>query len=125
MLPIFIENSRVPELLSKIAPFRVAGFSFFIFVWVRGLASSRLKRHERTHFLQQVELLFIGQWILYALCYLILLAYHRDRYLAYRLNVFEIECYSTQDDVFYNDETRTFCAWVKYIPQCFERSDDA
>lgn len=125
MLPIFFENSKLPDLLSKIAPFRVGGFSFSIFVWVRGVASDRLRRHETTHFLQQVELLFIGQWLLYLLWYLILLVYHRDRYLAYRLNPFEIECYSTEDDVFYNDVTRTFCAWVQYIPQSFEREKDA
>ena len=124
MFPIIFENSRVPALLSKIAPFQVGGFSFFIFVFTRGKCSQRLKVHETVHFQQQLEMAFAFQWICYGLWWLILLAYHRDTYLAYRMSPFEIEAYDNQDNVFYNDERKMF-AWVKYIPRSFERVNDA
>tara|TARA_R110001592_G_scaffold72890_7_gene222749 strand:- start:11117 stop:11491 length:375 start_codon:yes stop_codon:yes gene_type:complete len=121
MLPIFFENSRIPKLLSKIAPFEVGGFAFFIFVWTRGVATQRLRSHETTHWKQQLECLFVAQWIMYALMWVLLLAYHRDTYLAYRMSAFEIEAYEHQDDPTYNDQVRKPFAWVKYIPRSFER----
>lgn len=121
MLPIFFENSRIPKLLSKIAPFEVGGFAFFIFVWTRGIATTRLRNHETTHWKQQLECLFFPQWTLYGLWWLLLLAYHRDTYLAYRMSPYEIEAYDNQDDPTYNDQVRKPFAWVKYIPRSFER----
>lgn len=124
MFPIFFENSKVPELLTKIAPFRVGGFSFLIFVWCRGIASERLKRHETTHYKQQLELLFVGQHILYGLFWLALLLWHRDTYLAYRMSPFEIEAYDNQDHVDYNEKHRRPYAWIKCIGKAFERKKD-
>lgn len=121
MLPIFFENSRIPKILSKVAPFEVGGFAFFIFVWTRGIATTRLRNHETTHWKQQLECLFIPQWILYGLWWLLLLAYHRDTYLAYRMSPYEIEAYDNQDDPTYNEQVRKPFAWVKYIPRSFER----
>ena len=125
MLPIFFENSRVPSLLSKIAPFKVGGFSLLIFVWCRGIASPTLRRHEITHYIQQKECLFIPHWIMYGLWWLILLAYHRDTYLAYRMSPFEIEAYDNQSDPTYNTHARRPYAWIKCIPKSFERIKNA
>lgn len=121
MLPIFFENSRIPKLLSKIAPFEVGGFAFFIFVWTRGVATPRLRAHETTHWKQQLEGLFILHWILYSLWWLLLLVYHRDAYLAYRMSPYEIEAYDNQDNYHYNSQDRKPFAWVKYINRSFER----
>ncbi len=132
MFPIIFENSRIPALLSKIAPFQVGGFSFFIFVFTRGKCSQRLKVHETVHFQQQLEGFFLLQWIGYGLWWLILFAYHSafskssmsSAYLAYRFSPYEIEAYDNQDNPFYNEERKLF-AWVKYIPRSFERVNDA
>ena len=121
MLPIFFENSRIPKILSTVAPFEVGGVAFFIFVWTRGVATPRLRNHETTHWKQQVEGLFALQWISYALWWVVLLAYHRDTYLAYRMSPYEIEAYDNQDDPTYNDQVRKPYAWIKYIPRSFER----
>ena len=134
MFPIFFENSKVPDLLSKIAPFKVGGVAFFLFVWTRGVASPRLRAHEITHWKQQVEGLFAVQWALYAIFWAVLLIFHSvfsskssmsATYLAYRMSPFEIEAYDNQSDPTYNDQVRKPYAWVKYVPRSFERMNDA
>lgn len=92
------------------------GFSFFIFIFISRLEKQpeRLERHEKIHFMQQVEMLFIIHWILYLLCY----AYARVRgathYHAYRFNPFEIEAYTHDRDIHYLKRRRPF-AWLKYF----------
>ena len=63
--PIFIENSKLPYWLSKIAPIDVWAFSAGPFVVCRGELSEKTTTHETIHFFQQLEMLFIFQWILY------------------------------------------------------------
>ena len=69
-LPIFIENSKVPVWLSKISPIEIGAISFGIWVWSRGEMDDRLKRHETIHYKQQVEMGFVGQWLMYGLFFL-------------------------------------------------------
>ena len=108
-----IENSKVPVILSRVAPIKIWAISFGIFVWCRGEMSETTKRHECIHFAQQVECLFIGQWILYGLSWL------KNRITmngkdAYYNNIFEKEAYTHQDDKNYLDN-RPFYHWKKYI----------
>ena len=63
-LPLIFENSKLPVWLSKIAPIEINALSFFIFVFARGKLDARVKRHETIHYKQQVEMLFVFQWIL-------------------------------------------------------------
>jgi len=63
--PIMIENSKVPVFLSYFAPIKIWAISFGPFVWCRGIMSPVTIRHETIHFHQQLECLFVGQWILY------------------------------------------------------------
>lgn len=112
--PIIYENSRVPELLSKIAPINVWANSFAFWVWCRGEMSDRTKRHETIHYLQQREMLMVGQWILYGLFHLIGLIKYRDGNMAYYENPFEREAYANDEDEKYL-ENRPFWAWVKYV----------
>ena len=114
MFPIFFENSRVPVWLSKIAPINVYAFSFAIWVWCRGVMSERTKCHETIHYKQQLEMLFIGQWVLYGLFHVIGLARYRDAKKAYYENPFEREAYDNDDDIDYLDERKHF-AWINYI----------
>jgi hypothetical protein len=114
MFPIFIENSRLPIWLSKIAPINVYAFSFAIWVVCRGEMSEKTKNHETIHYQQQLELLFIFQWILYGLFHVINLAKYKDAAIAYYENPFECEAYDNDQDLDYL-ETRKHYAWIRYI----------
>ena len=65
--PILIENSKVPVWLSYLSPIDIWAINFGPFVWCRGVMNERTKVHETIHYQQQLELLFVGQWILYVL----------------------------------------------------------
>ena len=112
--PIFVENSKVPVWLSYIAPINIYAISFGWFVWCRGIMSPVTRRHETIHFQQQLELLFIGQHVLYILSWLYGLLKYKDGAIAYRENVFEREAYSNDyaEDYLKN---RPRYAWIKYI----------
>ena len=112
--PIMIENSKVPIILSRVAPIEIWAISFGIFVWCRGEMSETTKRHECIHFAQQVECLFIGQWILYGWQWLRGVMAKKSGREAYYANCFEEEAYTHQDDKSYLDN-RPFYHWKKYI----------
>lgn len=113
--PVMIENSVVPKILSKIAPIEIYAISFGFWVWCRSYLSETTKRHETIHFQQQLECLFIFQWILYGLHYLVLFAkYKGDGKRAYRNICFEREAYDNELKVDYL-ENRTRYAWVRYL----------
>lgn len=112
--PIFYENSSVPIWLSKIAPINVWANSFAIWVWCRGELSEKTKRHETIHFQQQIECLFVGQWILYGLSWLAGYIRYGNGRDAYFNNVFEREAYDCDQDETYLENRPRF-AWIKYI----------
>ena len=113
-LPIFIENSKIPVWLSKIAPIEIGAISFGIWVWDRGISSERRKRHETIHYKQQLELLFVFQWILYGLFWLIGRVKFRDGTLAYYQNPFEIEAYENDEDPDYLSNRKPY-NWRNYL----------
>lgn len=92
------------------------GFSFFIFIWVSRLEKNQvsLLRHEKIHFQQQLELLFVFHWLLYALFYAISRYKRHRHYIAYRYNPFELEAYRHDEDENYLKNRKRF-AWIKYI----------
>jgi hypothetical protein len=92
------------------------GLSFFIFIWICKLTKDEVKlvRHEKIHFLQQVELLFIFHWILYAYFYLVARYKGHGHHIAYRYNPFEIEAYNNEQDVSYLKTRKPF-AWASCI----------
>lgn len=112
--PIMIENSKIPVWLSKLAPININAISFGPFVICRGKLSEGTKRHETIHFWQQIELLFVFQWILYALFYVIGRFTQGSWKMAYYCNPFEVEAYENQDDESYL-ENRKWWSWVKYL----------
>ena len=118
--PIFIENSRLPLWLSKIAPIDVWAFSAGPFVVCRGELSEKTRIHETIHFFQQLEMLFVFQWILYALFYVIGRFTRGSWELAYYHNPFEEEAYTNDIDSDYLDK-RPWWAWVKHVKQVFRR----
>ena len=118
--PIFIENSKLPYWLSKIAPIDVSAFSAGPFVVCRGELSEKTTTHETIHFFQQLEMLFIFQWILYGLFYVIGRFTKGSWKAAYYGNPFEVEAYANDLDPDYLEE-RKFWAWTSYVKSLFSR----
>ncbi|RAW00083.1 hypothetical protein [Pseudochryseolinea flava] len=91
------------------------GFSFFIFIWIYDpqKKDSSLIRHEKIHFLQQLELLFIFHWLLYGLFYVAarLAGHNHDK--SYRSIPFEREAYAHEDNINYLNDRVAF-SWVRY-----------
>lgn len=111
--PFFIENSRVPVWLSKFVPIDIWALNIGPWVWCRGELSKTDKQHESIHYLQQLELLFVGQWILYGLFYLLGLIRSRSGTEAYARNPFEQEAYANENVDHYL-ATRNAYSWTKY-----------
>lgn len=112
-LPIVIEDSKIPVWISKISGFNISAMSFFIFIICRNKITDRLRLHETIHYEQQKELLFLGQWILYAYYVVKGLIKHKDRKLAYRSVPFEQEAYTYHKTPNYL-LTREKYAWRKF-----------
>ena len=113
--PIFIENSKIPVWLSKIAPINISAITLGPIVLSRGTLSERVKRHETIHFMQYKELYFIGFLLIYLYDYLYAAlvkkkGFSRESYLAIR---FEQEAYNNDHDLEYL-EKRQKKAWKKY-----------
>lgn len=113
-LPIILENSKLPIWLSYIAPIDVGAFSFFIIVASRGTMSERTKRHETIHYKQQLEMLFIFQWIMYGFYHLKGLLSGLSGDEAYYVNPFELEAYENDDNSNYLKERKSY-AWLSYL----------
>ena len=113
--PYLFEDSKIPVWLSKIAPIEIYAVSFFIFVWCRSKMPYYVQRHETIHFQQQLELLFIGQWILYGLFYVKnFIKYKGDGRRSYINNPFELEAYANEKNYNYLKERKRY-NWIKYI----------
>lgn len=92
------------------------GLSFFIFIWISKLTTDevRLVRHEKIHFRQQIELLFVFHWMLYIIFYLISRLKGYGHYGAYRCNPFELEAFTNDIDTAYLQRRKPY-AWLNYI----------
>ena len=112
--PWVFENSRIPVWLSKISPINIWALSFAFWVFCRGEMSDQTRRHETIHYQQQIELLFVGQWILYGVFGVVGLVRHRDGKKAYYDNPFEREAYDHDDEPNYLKE-RPWYNWRHYV----------
>ena len=71
--PIFIENSKIPIILSYFAPITIGAIAIFPFVFSRGKISDISKNHETIHFQQQLETFVLGFYIIYLWDYVVAL----------------------------------------------------
>jgi hypothetical protein len=96
------------------------GISFFIFIWISKVAKDEVKliRHEKIHFLQQVEMLFVFHWLLYAFFYLLSRYKGYGHFIAYRYNPFELEAYAYEHDENYLKSRRSF-AWIYCVKEYY------
>jgi hypothetical protein len=74
--------------------------------------------HEKIHFWQQVELLFVFHWMFYAFFYMVARFKGHCHYIAYRYNPFELEAFGNDPDFGYLKKRRPF-AWVNYVPKYY------
>lgn len=92
------------------------GFAFFIFIFIyRGIvAQEKLINHERIHFWQQLELLFLIHWLLYILFYLLYRIKGLNHTQAYMAIPFEREAYKHEHDATYLKKRKPF-AWLAFL----------
>ena len=112
--PFVFENSKIPVWLSKVAPIEINALSFACFVFCRGTLSKTSRRHETIHYHQQLELAFVGQWVLYGLFSLVGFLIYRSPSKAYYENPFEREAYSNEKKFTYLAK-RPLWNWTHYI----------
>ena len=109
--PVFIENSRVPVILSYLAPIKIEAITLFFLVFSRGEISERTKRHETIHFQQYLETLVFGFLLIYLWDYIRGIALGRkgeESYLSIRA---EVEAYMNDNDEDYL-ENRKRWSWL-------------
>ena len=112
--PFVFENSRVPVWLSKISPIEIGALSFACFVFARGTMNKTTRRHETIHYHQQLEMLFVFQWMLYGIFWLIGLIRYKSPKKAYYENPFEREAYANAKKTTYLNK-RPLWNWRHYI----------
>lgn len=110
--PWFFENSKVPVILSKIAPIEIGAITLGPLVFSRGEMSDVTKNHEAIHWQQYIETGIIGFIILYFGWWLFNLIRYKDGEKAYYMIPFEKEAYDNHENMTYL-ETRTRYNWVK------------
>ena len=54
--PWFFENSKLPIILSYLAPIDIYAIAFGPWVWCRGVMDEETRNHETIHYHQQLEL---------------------------------------------------------------------
>ena len=111
--PKFIENSKIPVILSKFAPINIGAITLGPVVISRGKISERTKRHETIHYQQYLETGFIGFLILYLwyfICACYTYGYSKE---AYKRIKFEQEAYDNQDDLSYLKNRKRY-NWIRY-----------
>jgi hypothetical protein len=112
--PIFIENSTLPVILSRVSPINIWAINLGLFVFCREELNERTKNHETIHYKQTIELLFIGFWLLYFIFWVIGLCRYRDGAVAYKTIPFELEAYSNEENLSYLSHRKLY-SWVKYV----------
>ena len=110
--PIFIENSKVPVVLSYFAPLNIGAITIFFLVFSRGEIDEVTKRHETIHFQQTLETGVIGMVALYLWDYLHGYIKYSDGAMAYKMIRAEQEAYEMADYPKYLP-TRPRFSWIK------------
>lgn len=95
----------------------MAGMALFPFILIKELQFKEQKQfinHEKIHLAQQLELLFLGFYILYLLNYIFNLFKYFNHSKAYYNIVFEKEAYAMEMRSEYLSK-RSFCAWIRFL----------
>ena len=109
MKPLFLIYPRLSANAMAIYP-------FIILQNKHQKTNKTLVNHERIHLRQQLELLILPFYLLYALNYLLNLIRLKNHYLAYFNIRFEREAYANEGDLNYLSH-RKFFSWFRYRSQ--------
>ena len=110
--PFFIENSKIPVVLSYFAPIDIWAITLFFLVFCKGNLQEVTKRHETIHFQQMLETGVVGFVVLYLWDYLHGFIKYRNGAEAYRMIRAEQEAYANDHDKDYL-ATRPRFSWIK------------
>ena len=111
MKPITIVSPWFTKLMSVVID--VYAITLFPFIISKEKMDPDTLNHETIHIHQQMELLVIGFYVLYAYYYLVGLAKYKDKQKAYYMIPFEQEAYEYDNQLDYL-ETRKPYSWTKY-----------
>jgi len=112
--PIFVEDSKIPVILSHISPIKIWAINLVFFVFCRGKLTDKTKNHETIHYQQWIELLVIGFAFLYPMFWILNLLKKMNPADAYRHIPFEKEAYENEAQLDYLKARKRY-AWTKYI----------
>ena len=112
--PLFVEDSKVPVWLSKLAPIDIGAITIGPLVFSRGKISESTRRHETIHWQQYIETFILGFLLLYFGFYIASLFKGRGGRDSYMEIPFEREAYENQEDKEYLKNRKRF-AWVKHV----------
>ena len=110
-LPVFIENSKIPSVLSKLSPIEIGAITLGPIIISKGKMDETLRRHETIHWEQYKECLIVGFLFLYLFFWLRNLLNGYDGKGAYYNIPFEREAYDNQHDSEYLLHRKRF-AWA-------------
>ena len=109
---MIIRNSKVPRWLSIVID--VYAITLWPFVFISDEGDVTTVNHEKIHLRQQVELLIIGFYLLYAFYWLRSYLKQGDKDQAYYDIPFEKEAYAFESDLNYLQK-RHPCAWLNFL----------
>ena len=110
-LPIVIEDSVIPKLLSVFIT--INAITLWPFIISRSRLNEQVLNHEKIHIKQQQELLIVGFYLMYVYYWLRGVWRFWDTQFAYYSIPFEIEAYEHEDELGYLDNRKWF-AWWRY-----------
>jgi len=111
MLPIFVDNSRIPVWLSKLSPIEIGSITLGPLVFSRGVATELTRRHEAIHWEQYKECFILGFLVLYPLFWIRGLLQGFSGTGAYYNIPFEIEAYKNDEDPDYLENRKRWAWW--------------
>ena len=111
--PWYFENSKVPVILSYLAPIDIGAITIGPLVFSRGEMSEVTKNHEAIHWQQYIETGILGFIVLYYSYYLWNYVKYRDGKTAYFMIPFEREAYDHDEDLEYLNSRKRF-EWFRY-----------
>jgi len=110
--PWYFENSKVPIILSYLAPISIGAITVGPLVFSRGEMSDELKNHEAIHWQQYIETGILGFIVLYYSFYFWNYIKYRDGQKAYYMIPFEREAYDHDEDLEYLDSRKRY-SWLR------------
>lgn len=114
-MPIILENSKIPKILSKFTPINIYAITLGPFIICKDKITDKTLRHEMIHYTQYKELFYIGFLLIYLYDFLynaIILKKGFTR-TSYKNIRFEQEAYDNDHDKMYLSNREKY-AWKKY-----------